>query len=137
MLSIGLLLLGVGLTVVHGAAFAGTCPAILKVVRPIAGAEVGLHEEVEVTVTGRPLKVAVFVRAAHKEWWVQGNSAAPEDGKVVVVAQFGERGIGIGEIYEIVALVDADGRYRRGDRFDRLPDAPCGSNFGRVRKTHD
>ena len=46
MLSLGPLLVGLIVIVAHGDAFAGTCVATLKVVRPIAGAGVGLQEEI-------------------------------------------------------------------------------------------
>lgn len=134
---IGLLLVGVNLIVAYGAASADTCPASLRIIRPIDGAEVRLQEVVEAAVTGRPVKVALLDRANSRDWWVQADSSAPEHGKILVVAQFGEKGIGAGEIFDIVALVDVDGRFRRADRLDRLPSVACRSTSIRVRKTRD
>jgi len=118
------------------AASAATVAAI-AIASPSQGAEVGLQETVVASVRDTDLRVAVLVRASNKDWWVQNDSARPERQEFVVVAQFGERGIGWGEIYEIVAVADRERRFGRGERFGSVPGTLYASRIVRVKKTRD
>jgi hypothetical protein len=100
-------------------------------------AEVGQKEMVQGTVSDQEEQVYVLVYPMEaRKWWVQPlASPANNDGSWATLCYFGTETEGIGEYFQVVALV-ADEKLEEGQILDSLPVDKGRSDIITVKRVH-
>lgn len=108
----------------------------LEILTPGQGAEVERDTTIQGRVSDPRVPVVVLVRPlTTRFWWVQRIPApANRDGSWETLASFGESKRGVGEEFQIIALVTEE-RLVEGDMLDTLPRHSARSDIVKVRRT--
>jgi hypothetical protein len=107
----------------------------LQVLSPGPGAEVELETVIEGKVSDPRVQVYVLVHPVKDRfWWVQRVPAPPNrDGSWETLAYFGTSTKGIGEDFQVIALV-TETKLKEGETFETLPSHSARSDVIKVKR---
>lgn len=136
-LSLVMLIIFLGVSLVSCAKAEKLTDVKIQIEAPRQNAEVGMSEIVRGKVSNPRVQVYVLVHPMlTKLWWVQRKPSPPnQDGSWQVLCYFGTETEGMGEQFEIAAIV-SDKRYEEGQTLNELSSNVVRSDIIVVRRTH-
>jgi hypothetical protein len=132
-----ILIVIVALCLVLSAAHVATSQNLqVQIEEPTENSKVGLHEIVSGRVSDPDARPYVLVHPMLTDlWWVQRRPSPPNrDGSWRTLCYFGTQTQGVGEFFEIVAIV-TDANLKEGQTLEDLPSGAIRSDIVMVERT--